>query len=285
MDNAHAPATVLLDAKWEVVPAQRLGPGRGGGVEVAPLLAGHAVGFALGLGLALAKGISRLPRLGHGGVPAPEVDDVEQVAGLARQPVLPHDLRGARELLGDGQYRLLAEETGEGALPVLPARQRLEPPRPLRRPRKGDINRELQFEVADANVPAAVLFDALWQKVPAQRLGAGRERGVEVLPGLGLGLALKLGFTLHLGSALSFSFVQRLGVTPDLRLALGLRDTPDLPRVRHRERRVALAELERGVRNARAARVIERSSATAGRGRSAASPPSGRGRSWGGSAG
>ena len=90
----------------------------------------------------------------------------------------------------------------------------------------------------------------------------GCERGIEVLPGLGLalslGLALKLGFavnfsfTLHLGCALGFSFVQRLGCVPDfgnplrLRFVARLRNTPDLPRVRHRERRVALAELARG---------------------------------------
>ena len=70
MDNARAPAAVLLDAEWEVVLAEGLGPGLGGGVEVAPLLAGHAVGLRLapGLGLALAKGVPRLPRLGLGGV-------------------------------------------------------------------------------------------------------------------------------------------------------------------------------------------------------------------------
>ena len=204
MRACHSPSR--LTPKRQVALAERLGPGRGGGVEAVPLLAGHALRLRLapGLGLALAKGIPRLPRLGRGGVPAHEVDDVEQVAGLARQPVLPHRLHGAGELPGEGQYRFLAEETGERALPVLPARQRLEPPRPLRRPRKGDINRERAVEVANQNVPALVLPDALPQKVPAERLGVGRERGVEVLPGLRL--ALSLGLALKLGFALNFSF-------------------------------------------------------------------------------
>ena len=103
----------------------------------------------------------------------------------------------------------------------------------------------------NAYVPVAVLLDAKREVVPAEGLGVGRERGVEVVPGLGLalglGLAPSLGFTLHLGSALNLGFALRSSFTLGFGNPLGLRfvprlsNTPDIPRVRYRERRVAVA--------------------------------------------
>ena len=63
----RAPFPVALDALWQKAPAERLGVGDEVGVEP-----------VLGLGL--------------GGVPASRLDDIEQVAGVARQPVPPHSL-------------------------------------------------------------------------------------------------------------------------------------------------------------------------------------------------
>ena len=119
----------------------------------------------------------------------------------------------------------------------------------------------------------------------------GCERGIEVLPGLGL--ALSLGLALKLGFSLNFSFVQYLGCALNLGLVqrlgcAGLRTTrwacaswlAFATRQTSRASGTASAVLPSrnsrvAVRNARAARVIERSSATAGRGRTASSPPSG----------
>ena len=99
--DAHVPLAVPLDAAREVAPAQRLGPGLGGGEEVASFFKGHvrrlgfalrlrfapglsnALGFGLFFDLALEKGAPRLHRLGRGGAVFFDVDDVEQVAGLA----------------------------------------------------------------------------------------------------------------------------------------------------------------------------------------------------------
>ena len=69
----HAPVAVALDAAREVALADGFSMGRELGGELAP-----------GFGLGLDKGAPRCQRLRFGGVRAFGLDEVEQVAGLAR---------------------------------------------------------------------------------------------------------------------------------------------------------------------------------------------------------
>ena len=55
--DARMPVAVALHTEREVAPAERLGPGRGGGVEVVPRLAAHALRLRLALQLGFALGL------------------------------------------------------------------------------------------------------------------------------------------------------------------------------------------------------------------------------------
>ena len=83
MDSEHIRQADHLDALWQEAPAKRLGVGRERGGERAPR-------FPLAL--------EKVPACSHPpgfiAVPGGVTDKVEEVAGVAGHPVLPHRLSG-----------------------------------------------------------------------------------------------------------------------------------------------------------------------------------------------
>ena len=158
--------------------------------------------LAPGFMFALEKGARRGHRLGRGAAVFFDVDDVEQVAGLARHLVLPHSLSGAKDFdvhragfaLEKGACRShpLVDDIEQGPVPA----RCLERPRPPFGAGELDVHRVFGLAVDKAHAPSAVYLDALWQKAPAERLGVGRERGVELA--LGFMFAFETGFNLAL---------------------------------------------------------------------------------------
>ena len=216
-----------LDAAREVALADGFSVGRELGGELAP-----------GFGLGLDKGAPRRQRLRFGGVRASRLDEVEQVAGGARQPVPPQGLAGARAhdvVRADSARERFREEAAfeQGALRLQAAANALDDiervafaPRALERPsalpaaREGDVEGVFVFPVdIDARMPVAVALNAEREVASAKRLDPGRGGGVEVVPRLA-GHALGLGFALQLGFALGFG----LGLDKGARRRHGLGD-------------------------------------------------------------
>ena len=83
VDGEHIGEVLRRDALWQEAPAKRLGVGRERGGEL-------TAGFPLALEEVAACGHP----LGFIAVPGGVTDEVEEVAGLAGQPVLPHRLSG-----------------------------------------------------------------------------------------------------------------------------------------------------------------------------------------------